>query len=230
MNKWYKCVCLSFCLSLGAAQTKQTAVFRKQGRATRVFCLVVHFNTHTHMLTCTHIHSPKCPALLIFYLPPCVFCPAQSLSTHSLFLCWAPLLSVMLAHYKTKRNATPCDLSPTTRRGAGLDKRARGSCSHVPGPGRKHTDTNIHIQVVRWNANALILALFCLSSCRRRLDVVLLRLFVLLAIWDRWMLCFGFTFYPCVCVCANARMECSLIQRRYCWREGAWWEAGSLIG
>ncbi len=84
-------VLLSVCLSLGAAQTKQTAVFMKQGRATRVFCLVVHFSTHTHththMLTCTHVHTPKYPALLIFYLPcsveflpPCVFCPAQSLS------------------------------------------------------------------------------------------------------------------------------------------------------
>lgn len=90
MNKWYKCVCLSFCLCvcpLGAAQTKQTAVFMKQGRATRVFCLVVHFSTHTHMLTCTHIHTPKFPALLIFYLPcsvaflpPCVLWPARSLA------------------------------------------------------------------------------------------------------------------------------------------------------
>lgn len=153
MNKWYKCVCLSFCLCvcpLGAAQTKQTAVFMKQGRATRVFCLVVHFSTRTHMLTCTHIHTPKCPVLLIFYLPCSVaFFPLVFSVLLGLSLSWAPLLGVMLAHSQTERNATPCDLSPTTRRGAGLDKGARGqlqSCAR--GWKETHTDKYIHSQVV----------------------------------------------------------------------------------
>lgn len=41
-----------------------------------------------------------------------------------------------------ERNVTPCDLSPTTRRGTALDEGEGGSCSHVPGPGRKHIQTN----------------------------------------------------------------------------------------
>lgn len=111
MNKWYKCVCLSFCLSLGAAQTKQTAVFMKQGRATRVFCLVVHFSTpshtHTHQYAHTNAHmhthtvlkpcaphllpallcclfAPLCfLALLVLSLSPLAQCNARSL-VHSL--------------------------------------------------------------------------------------------------------------------------------------------------
>lgn len=111
----------------------------------------VWWSISTHTPICSHVHTYTVPNALhsSSFTCPLVFSALLSLSpTLSLFLSWAPLLSVTLAHYKNKRNATPCDLSPTTRRGAGLDKRARGSCSHVPGPGRKHTDTNIHIQVV----------------------------------------------------------------------------------
>lgn len=143
-------VLLSACLSPGGAQTKQTAVFMKQGRATRVFCLVVQLSTHSHMLACAHIRTPKCPALLIFYLPcsvaflpPCAFCSV------SLSLMGPLLLGVMLACSQTERNATPCDLSPTTRRGAGLDKGARGqlqSCAR--GCKETHTDMYIRSQVV----------------------------------------------------------------------------------
>lgn len=90
-------VLLSMCLSLGVAQTKQTAVFMKQGRTTRVFCLVVHFNTHTHRHTYSyahmhvHVHTPDalcsssftCPALLRFF--PLVF-----FAVLSLFALFAP--------------------------------------------------------------------------------------------------------------------------------------------
>lgn len=102
---------LSVCLSQGAVQTKQTAVFMKQGRATRVFCLVVHFNTHVYI--CAHAPSqiPFASRPLPALLP---FLPAHS--------CWASLSLPWLAPSQTARNATRCDLSPTTRRGAGLDK------------------------------------------------------------------------------------------------------------
>lgn len=128
-------MCLSVLLSVGlspeVAQTKQTAVFMKQRRATRAFCLVVHFSTHTRTPICSHVHSqmPRAPHLLpapLCCIPtPCVFCSAQSLALSGPRAC-----SVS----QTARNATLPDLSPTTRRGAGLDKRAKGqlqSCACV---------------------------------------------------------------------------------------------------
>lgn len=84
-------VLLSVGLSPEVAQTKQTAVFMKQGRATRVFCLVVHFSTHTHTHPYARVHTPQCPALLIFYLPCSVAFPPLVFSAPlSPPLSWAP--------------------------------------------------------------------------------------------------------------------------------------------
>lgn len=93
-------VLLSVCLSLGAAQTKQTAVFMKPGRATRVFCLVVHFSTHTY----AHMHTRRIPgaphllpALFCCIFAPLCFLPGSVSLSPSLSFSWPPLLSVMLA-------------------------------------------------------------------------------------------------------------------------------------
>ena len=151
----------------------------KQGRATRVFCLVVHFSSHTHthtlthMLTCTLIHtlpnahrssSFTCPALLHFC--PCVFSLSLSLSlSRSLSLSLslsapsAQCSARSLARSQTERNATPCDLSPTTRRGAGLDKGARGQLQSCARAWKKtHTDTYTQSQAVSYKTHSLILA------------------------------------------------------------------------
>lgn len=76
MNKWYKCVRLSFCLCgcpLRVAQTKQTAVFMKQRRATRVFCLLVHFRSRRHVLMCTQKHC-TCPLMPLLLIPSSFTC------------------------------------------------------------------------------------------------------------------------------------------------------------
>lgn len=146
MNKWYKCACLSFCLSVCPSGrlrlNKQLCLWSKE-EATRVFCLLPHFTTHRHILIHTATHPCECPARLIFYLSrfvafltPCFFCPTQSLPL-------PPLLGVKLVRSQTKRNAAPCDLSPTARRGAGLDEGARGqlqSCAQAC----KETHTHAH--------------------------------------------------------------------------------------
>ena len=142
----------------------------KQGRATRVFCLVVHFSsythTHTHTHMHTHTHTPECPALLIFYLPCSVAFLPLCVFSLSFFLPLSLSLSLSapsaqcsarsLVRSQTERNATPCDLSPTTRRGAGLDKGARGQLQSCARAWKKtHTDTYTESQVVSYNTHTL---------------------------------------------------------------------------
>lgn len=137
---------LSVGLSPEVAQTKQTAVFMKQGRATRVFCLAVHFSTHTRQYA--HMYTPKCPTLLIFYLPCSVAFPPLVFSAPlSPSLSRAPVLSVFL-----RLRGMPLCLTSHLQRGggAGLDRRENGqlqSCARVC------EETG----VVNSNAHALIL-------------------------------------------------------------------------
>lgn len=117
------------------------------------------------MFTCTLIHTPKCQLLLIFYLPCSIaFLPVHSFSLYSL-LGVALAKSLALSLSLSERNAAPCDLSPTIRRDSGLDKGARGSCSHVPRPGSKHIDpepgcqfkcTHSNCNVLFWCTDAVL--------------------------------------------------------------------------
>lgn len=74
------------------------------------------------------------------------------------------------AYTQTQRNATPCDLSPTTTRGTASDEGAKGgSCSHVPALGRrKHSNwnpENAGASYINKNAQCVTLFLNNMTVC-----------------------------------------------------------------
>lgn len=127
--------CLSFCLCVyppGHLRLNKQLWLWSMEEPPGVLCLVVHFSKRTRPV------SPCAPYLL----------PAPCDSWAFRCCCSPSLLGLSVwcntqgAYTQTQRNATPCDLSPTTTRGTALDEGAEGGkCSHVPAPGRrKHSN------------------------------------------------------------------------------------------